>query len=169
MLDFRGLIQITWPHDAPDGDAARRSPPGDSLALHAQARAWLESELAKPFDGKTIVVTHHAPHRQSLAEKYAEDRVSAGFVNHLPALVRAPVALWIHGHTHTRVRLHGQRARGWSAIRAAISTGAQRQLGKSAIHVGQGSRDLNRIEPGGGNAASVAKRVLCGFTPCRPR
>jgi len=113
MLDFRGLIQVTWPRDATgskgakgassvaDATAARDFTPADTLALHAQARAWLERELAKPFGGKTIVVTHHAPHRLSLAERYADDRVSAGFVNHLPTLVRSPVALWIHGHTHT--------------------------------------------------------------------
>nr|WP_241016575.1 metallophosphoesterase [Paraburkholderia sp. Ac-20336] len=99
MLDYRGLIQMNWPHDT--HDAARDFTPADSLALHRRSRAWLETELAKPFAGKTIVVTHHAPHRLSLAGRYAEDRVSAGFVNHLPELVRAPVALWIHGHTHT--------------------------------------------------------------------
>ncbi|MDE1183799.1 metallophosphoesterase [Paraburkholderia sp.] len=104
MLDFHGVIQVTWPQDAdaaPDHSAARDLTPDDTLALHAQARAWLEGELAKPFGGKTIVVTHHAPHRSSLAAQYADDRVSAGFVNHLPDLVREPVALWIHGHTHT--------------------------------------------------------------------
>nr|WP_174771869.1 metallophosphoesterase [Paraburkholderia sp. SG-MS1] len=99
MLDFRGLIQMNWPHDT--RDATRDFTPADSLALHRQARTWLEGELAKPFGGKTVVVTHHAPHRLSLAGRYAQDRVSAGFVNHLPQLVRAPVALWIHGHTHT--------------------------------------------------------------------
>jgi 3',5'-cyclic AMP phosphodiesterase CpdA len=104
MLDFRGLIQVTWPRErgvTPEANATRDFTPDDSLALHAQARAWLESELAKPFAGKTIVVTHHAPHRLSLAERYADDKVSAGFVNHLPELVREPVALWVHGHTHT--------------------------------------------------------------------
>ncbi|MGH8779430.1 metallophosphoesterase [Paraburkholderia sp.] len=107
MLDFRGLIQVTWPDpaDRPAGlpvtQAARDFTPADSLALHVRARAWLAAELAKPFAGKTVVVTHHAPHRLSLAERYADDRVSAGFVSDLPDLVRAPVALWIHGHTHT--------------------------------------------------------------------
>jgi 3',5'-cyclic AMP phosphodiesterase CpdA len=104
MLDFKGLIQLTWPHDgsaAANTAATRDFTPADSLALHAHARAWLERELSKPFAGKTIVVTHHAPHRLSLAERYADDRVSAGFVSHLPTLVRSPVALWIHGHTHT--------------------------------------------------------------------
>jgi hypothetical protein len=99
MLDFKGLIQMNWPHDT--HDATRDFTPDDSLALHRQARAWLEAELARPFGGKTIVVTHHGPHRLSVAERYAEDPVSAGFVSHLPELVREPVALWIHGHTHT--------------------------------------------------------------------
>ena len=99
MLDFRGLIQVSWP--ASPQASARDFTPADSLALFARSRAWLEAELAKPFAGKTIVVTHHAPHRQSLAPRYAEDLVSAGFVSDLDALVRAPVALWVHGHTHT--------------------------------------------------------------------
>ncbi|MEM5435448.1 metallophosphoesterase [Paraburkholderia diazotrophica] len=118
MLDYRGLIQVTWTadNDADNPAAPQRAnriqhrvqdnmprnlTPADTLALHRHARAWLETELAKPFGGKTIVVTHHAPHRRSLAERYADDPVSAGFVNHLPSLVRAPVALWVHGHTHT--------------------------------------------------------------------
>jgi predicted phosphodiesterase len=107
MLDYRGLIQVTWGDaagspDRPNEPATRRDfTPMDSLALHVHARAWLTDALAQPFPGKTIVVTHHAPHRQSLAAHYATDRVSAGFVSHLPTLVRAPVALWVHGHTHT--------------------------------------------------------------------
>ncbi|MBN3762652.1 metallophosphoesterase [Burkholderia sp. Ac-20365] len=108
MLDYRGLIQVTWTagNDASDQDPLPDNTPrdltaADTLALHVHARVWLEAELAKPFAGKTIVVTHHAPHRRSLAERYADDLVSAGFVNHLPSLVREPVDLWIHGHTHT--------------------------------------------------------------------
>jgi 3',5'-cyclic AMP phosphodiesterase CpdA len=108
MLDFRGLIQVAWPRaDAGDqgivhGTGTPRDfAPADALALHRHARAWLEAELAKPFAGQTIVVTHHAPHPLSLAARFADDLVSAGFVNDLPSLVRAPVALWIHGHTHT--------------------------------------------------------------------
>ncbi len=109
MLDFKGLIQVTWPHDAAvhagaaesQRGAERDFTPADSLALHRRARAWLEAQLAAPFAGTTIVVTHHAPHPRSLAERYARDPVSAGFVNDLAGLVRAPVALWAHGHTHT--------------------------------------------------------------------
>ncbi|WDD94434.1 metallophosphoesterase [Burkholderia sp. FERM BP-3421] len=96
MLDFRGVIQVDWPHGVP-----RDFAPDDAIALHRTARAWLEAELARPFAGRTIVVTHHAPHRLSLAARYADDPVSAGFVSDLDALARAPVALWLHGHTHT--------------------------------------------------------------------
>lgn len=99
MLDFRGLIQVAWP-ESPEA-SSRDFTPDDSLALHERARTWLETELAKPFGGATIVVTHHAPHRLSLTPRYADDLVSAGFINDLPELVRAPVALWLHGHTHT--------------------------------------------------------------------
>lgn len=106
MLDYRGLIQVTWTatgHDsaALQDNTPRNLTPADTIALHQHAVAWLESELNKPFDGKTIVVTHHGPHRRSLAERYANDPVSAGFISHLPSLVREPVALWVHGHTHT--------------------------------------------------------------------
>jgi hypothetical protein len=112
MLDYRGLIQVTWTagndaaSDAANGtvlqdNTPRNLTPADTMVLHRHAIAWLDAELKKPFSGKTIVVTHHAPHRRSLAERYADDLVSAGFVNHLPSLVREPVALWIHGHTHT--------------------------------------------------------------------
>ena len=108
MLDYRGLIQVTWTagndlggQGALQDNTPRNLTPADTIALHRRARAWLEAELAKPFAGRTVVVTHHAPHRRSLAERYADDVVSAGFVNDLPSLVRAPVTLWVHGHTHT--------------------------------------------------------------------
>lgn len=104
MLDFKGLIQVTWPHNAAlhaGGEPERDFTPADAIALHRQSRAWLEARLATPFAGRTIVVTHHAPHLRSLAERYAEDLASAGFVTDMAELVRPPVDLWIHGHTHT--------------------------------------------------------------------
>ena len=56
--------------------------------------------MAEPFDGKTVVVTHHAPRRESVAARYAADVVSAGSASDLPdAFFDVPV-LWIHGHVH---------------------------------------------------------------------
>ena len=78
-------------------------PSGGSIALHRQSRDWLAAKLDEPFDGKTVVVTHHAPSMRSIAARYAEDPVSAAFGSNLNDLV-AKANLWIHGHTHTAFR-----------------------------------------------------------------
>ncbi len=78
---------------------ARFFTPQAALNLHKVSRAWLDRELDQPFDGKTVVVTHHAPHRGSLAPRWESDPVSPCFVSNLPDLVER-AALWIHGHTH---------------------------------------------------------------------
>lgn len=76
--------------------------PEHARKLHAESRAWLESALAEPFSGPTVVVTHHAPHRLSVAPEYATSRLTAAFVSDLSEVMSAgrPTA-WIHGHTHT--------------------------------------------------------------------
>jgi 3',5'-cyclic AMP phosphodiesterase CpdA len=75
--------------------------PEQSLALHAEARAFLDDALAAPHDGPTVVVTHHGPHRLSLAEKFRDDLLSAAFISDLAPLIDGhQPALWLHGHTH---------------------------------------------------------------------
>lgn len=75
--------------------------PMDTLRIHRRQRRWLLEQLAMPFAGPTVVVTHHAPHRNSLAPKFATEWLSTAFVSELPSeFFEAPV-LWIHGHTHT--------------------------------------------------------------------
>lgn len=79
---------------------SRRLVPMDTLQIHRRHRSWLRRALTEPFDGPTVVVTHHAPHRNSLAARYAQDWSSGGFVNEmLPEFFEVP-ALWVHGHTH---------------------------------------------------------------------
>ncbi|CAG9174299.1 metallophosphoesterase [Cupriavidus respiraculi] len=94
MLDHR-MIGIE-----DEAGRKRRFAPADALARHEAATAWLAAQLATPFDGKTVVVTHHAPDIGSLDPRYAHDLVSAGFVSRRPDLV-AQADLWVHGHTHT--------------------------------------------------------------------
>lgn len=78
----------------------RRLVPMDTLQIHRRHRSWLRKKLAESFDGPTVVVTHHAPHRQSLAPRFVEDWASGGFVNEvLPEFFEVP-SLWVHGHTH---------------------------------------------------------------------
>jgi Icc-related predicted phosphoesterase len=78
----------------------RKLRPQDTAQLHAEQRSWLEGKLLESFPGPTVVITHMAPSRRSVAPEYASDPVSSAFASDLDELV--PLAtLWIHGHTHT--------------------------------------------------------------------
>ncbi len=83
-----------------DGGIGRLLRPADTLAIHWQHRDWLQRKLRERHAGPTVVVTHHAPHRGSLAQRFADDPISAGFVSELPDAFFATPVLWIHGHTH---------------------------------------------------------------------
>lgn len=75
--------------------------PIESTHVFARHRDWLARELARPFAGPTVVVTHHAPSRRSIHPRFAGSPLNNAFVSDLEALMdgaRAP--LWIHGHTH---------------------------------------------------------------------
>ena len=78
---------------------ARLFAPEDAIELCTRHRRWLSDKLAEPFAGKTVVVTHFAPHPRSIAPAYATHPANAGFVLDLTDLM-GHAALWIHGHTH---------------------------------------------------------------------
>lgn len=73
--------------------------PEDTVKLFERARNWLSEKLAEPFDGMTVVVTHHLPSQQSVATRFENDPVSGAFASKLDELV-AQANLWVHGHTH---------------------------------------------------------------------
>lgn len=68
--------------------------------FHRESRRWLTEKLAEPFDGKTVVVTHHLPLKRSIHPDFFRNPLNPAFASHLPDLVRPPVDVWIHGHTH---------------------------------------------------------------------
>ena len=81
--------------------------PFDAAAVRHEAlacRAWLESELSRPPQGrwnKTLVVTHFAPSLRSADPRYGRQPGSASFCNADDDLLpRAD--LWLHGHLHCR-------------------------------------------------------------------
>ena len=93
MNDYRCIIMSKKPW--------RRFLPRDALAMHVRSRAWLEQALATPFDGPTVVVTHHAPSPCSLSRVHQPSSLDACYASDLEALVASSgAALWIHGHTH---------------------------------------------------------------------
>lgn len=73
--------------------------PARSIELHEQSLAWLTAKLATPFDGKTVVVTHHLPSPQSVVARYKQEWLSACFASDLDHLF-GKMDLWVHGHTH---------------------------------------------------------------------
>lgn len=80
----------------------QRFRPVEALRLHRESRAFIETSLATPFDGKTLVVTHHAPHTGSLHPRYRHDLLSAAYVSDLSAVIEAGRPdLWVHGHVHS--------------------------------------------------------------------
>ncbi|GAN48005.1 metallophosphoesterase [Methylobacterium radiotolerans] len=78
-----------------------RIEPEEILAMHRATRAFLDAELARPHDGPTVVVTHHAPHPDSLPDRHAH--LAWCDASDLTAMIeeRGP-NLWVHGHVHRR-------------------------------------------------------------------
>jgi len=92
MNDFR-VIRV--------GENYRRLCPSDLISRNHASFAWLSKELDEPFDGKTFVVTHHAPIPEVMGDKH-EGHLSAAYSNRWHEL-RDKADLWIFGHTHRAV------------------------------------------------------------------
>jgi len=60
---------------------------------------WLISALKQPFNGKTVVITHHAPSLRSVHPQYMSNPWNPCFITDLEELMPG-VDLWVHGHTH---------------------------------------------------------------------
>lgn len=83
-------------------DAMQRPLTPDDTARQFERHAgWLAQRLARPFDGPTVVITHHAPSPASIHPRFAGSPVNACFVSDAEHLLGADrVQLWVHGHTH---------------------------------------------------------------------
>lgn len=88
-----------YQHISTGGIDARLLCAQDTAALHARHKAWLAQQLAQPFDGRTVVITHMAPSMRSVEERYATNLGSPAFASQLDELV-AQADLWVHGHMH---------------------------------------------------------------------
>lgn len=76
--------------------------PTDALTFHENSKAFLRAAINIPFNGPTVVVTHHCPHPLSIHPRYDGDLLNAAFVSDLSDLIEeGEPNLWIHGHTHS--------------------------------------------------------------------
>jgi len=113
----------------------------DAMRLHHTSHAWLASKLDEPFDGPTVVVTHHGPHPGSIHPRYDGQLLNAGFVSDLTTLL-GKAELWVHGHVHDSFdyAVTGTRIvtnpRGYALNRRAAATPEQIQWENPAFQPG---------------------------------
>lgn len=78
----------------------KRLRPSDVRQMHRETRTFIAKTLAEPHSaGATIVVTHHAPHPQSL--RHPDDDLRWCYASDLSNLMQqSSPDLWVHGHIH---------------------------------------------------------------------
>lgn len=86
--------------------------PEASAAMHESQLAWLTGRVATPFDGPTVVVSHHAPSPKSIHRRFATSPLNLCFISDLERVLDGDrIRVWIHGHTHDSFdyRVNGTR------------------------------------------------------------
>ena len=69
--------------------------------IHQNSRRWLIAELEKPFTGKTVVVSHHAPTIWSWNNS-PTSLTRFAYCNDVREVIhKYDIAAWVHGHTHS--------------------------------------------------------------------
>jgi predicted phosphodiesterase len=98
MHDFKIIKAM-----APEGQG-RLQPLQTAKRFH-ESSAAIKRLVEVPFDGKTVVVTHHLPTESSVAKKYKGDRCNPAFASNLDEfiLLHPAIGYWMHGHTHESV------------------------------------------------------------------
>lgn len=76
----------------------RKLRPDDLVSRNHLAREWLAELLAVPFDGKTVVISHHCP-LPNVAGGDGDGALAASYTNNWPSLVDQ-CDFWVFGHTH---------------------------------------------------------------------
>lgn len=97
MTDYRAMKRWSTAHPG------KRKPatPEQTIAMHSASRAYIERTLAEPFAGPTVVISHHAPHPDSLDPRHA-GKLDYCYASNLSLVLEGPDApdLWLHGHIH---------------------------------------------------------------------
>jgi predicted phosphodiesterase len=86
----------------PDDWTAETVKPYMILSEHEVSRKFIIDELNKPFDGETVVITHHAPSEMSIGANYRDSKHSSYYASRLENLMlNYDIKLWAHGHIHS--------------------------------------------------------------------
>ena len=90
----------------------RKLHPNDTVLAHKQTLFHITETVRVPFDGPTVVVTHHLPHPLCVGQEFRGDLLNPAYMTNLDAVIEEfDIAVWVHGHTHTNVdvEVHGTR------------------------------------------------------------
>ncbi|MGZ4995523.1 MAG: metallophosphoesterase [Methylobacter sp.] len=90
-------LQLMQP-DSLFGFAPEYFSPAVAYLLHKRSLDWLQQQLDQPFNGQTVVVTHHAPTMRSTT--------NAAYGSNLEKFLKMnsnKIDLWCHGHIHKSV------------------------------------------------------------------
>ena len=80
---------------------AERFTPALSRYLFDTSVNWLEARFAEAPDLPTVVITHHAPARGSIAASFENSPLNLCFISELEDRIRRwQPRLWLHGHVH---------------------------------------------------------------------
>jgi len=73
----------------------------DTHLMFYESLNWLRESLLHSSTDINIVITHHAPSRKSIPEKYKDRLVSAAYASDLDEfMIQTKADVWIHGHVH---------------------------------------------------------------------
>lgn len=131
------------------GNGYGRLDPRETVRIHDRHRDWLTARLAEPFEGRSLAVTHHAPHPASVPPVVGEDRdndaeTAPAYASDLRDLIeaRGPDG-WFHGHAHAGSALGHGRTR---ITNVALGYPDQVEPGREAERLLRGLVEL-RPEP----------------------
>ena len=75
--------------------------PHSYILQHATDRNWLEEQLNDHPEQPTLVMTHHLPSFECIADEFVGKPMNSCFASDLDELFVPPVKAWVAGHTHT--------------------------------------------------------------------
>jgi predicted phosphodiesterase len=90
----------------------KRFRPQEARMLHLRSRAYIEAELARPHDGPTVVLTHHAAVFEAVEPQLRDRMIAAAYASDLGSMIdRYQPDYWISGHTHVPMDFRRGRTR----------------------------------------------------------
>lgn len=79
----------------------------DTHLMHHNSLKWLTDSLENSLTSKNIVITHHAPSKNSIPDYFKNDIFSSAYASNLDDFIlKHQPDIWIHGHIHHSFDYH---------------------------------------------------------------